>query len=84
MSEIAAVEPERAYLRVATDIERRITEGELHPGQRLLSERALAEFYEVSYGTIRRATQVLRDKQLIESRHGHGTFVSGSRERPGT
>ena len=45
------------------------------PGARLRSERDLAEYYEVSYGTIRRATAVLRDRGLIETIHGRGTFV---------
>jgi DNA-binding GntR family transcriptional regulator len=65
-----------AYLRVADDIAARITSGELAPGARLRSERDLAEYYEVAYGTIRRATQVLRDRGLIETIQGRGTFVT--------
>lgn len=67
-----------AYLRVAGDIERAITAGELKPGARLLAERALAEHYGVGYGTVRRAMVVLRGRGLIETRHGRGTFVRGS------
>ena len=67
-----------AYLRVADDIERAITAGELAPGARLRSERDLAEHYGVAYGTIRRAMQVLRDDRgLITTIHGRGTFVAG-------
>jgi GntR family transcriptional regulator len=65
------------YLRVADDIEGRITSGELRPGARLLSERALAEHYEVAYQTIRHALKVLRERGLIETTHGRGTFVAG-------
>jgi len=51
-----------AYMRVADDIAARIASGELAPGARLRSERDLAEHYGVSYGTIRRAMEVLRDE----------------------
>ena len=65
-----------AYLRVADDIAARITSGELAPGARLLSERDLAGYYGVSYGTVRRAMEVLRDRGLITTIHGRGTFVT--------
>ena len=64
-----------AYLRVAEDIASRIGSGELAPGARLRAERDLAAHYEVSYGTVRRAMEVLRDRELIETIHGRGTFV---------
>lgn len=70
-----------AYMRVADDIAARIASGELAAGARLRSERDLAEFYEVSYGTVRRAMQVLRDRGLITTIHGRGTFVTGDRSR---
>ena len=66
------------YLRVAGDIAARIASGELAPGARLLAERALAEYYGVAYGTVRRAMQVLRERGLIETIHGRGTFVSAT------
>jgi GntR family transcriptional regulator len=66
------------YMRVAGDIAARIASGELRPGARLRAERDLAEYYEVSYGTVRRAMQVLRERALITTIHGRGTFVSGS------
>jgi len=64
-----------AYMRVADDIAARIASGELAPGARLRAERELAEYYEVAYGTVRRAMQVLRERGLIETVHGRGTFV---------
>jgi GntR family transcriptional regulator len=64
-----------AYLRVADDITARINSGELAPGARLRSERDLAGYYDVSYGTVRRAMQVLRERDVIITRHGRGTFV---------
>ena len=65
-----------AYMRVAGDVAARIGSGELAPGARLRSERDLAEHYGVSYGTIRRAMEVLRDRGLITTIHGRGTFVT--------
>lgn len=67
---------ELAYMRVVDDIAGRIASGELASGARLLSERALAEYYGVSYGTVRRAMEVLRERGLIRTVHGRGTFVA--------
>lgn len=72
---------ELAYVQVANDIERRIRSGELAPGVRLRSERDLAEHYGRSYVTVRRAMAVLRDRGLIVTIHGRGTFVA-SRAAP--
>ncbi len=68
-----------AYLRVADDVAARIASGELAPGARLRAERDLATHYEVSYGTVRRAMEVLRERGLIETVHGRGTFVRKGR-----
>jgi GntR family transcriptional regulator len=65
-----------AYMRVADDIAARIASGELKQGVRLRAERDLAEHYQVSYGTIRRAMTVLREQGLIVTIHGRGTFVA--------
>ena len=67
---------ELAYVRIADDITGRITSGELRPGARLLSERALAEYYGRSYQTVRRAMEVLRERGLIVTIQGRGTFVA--------
>ena len=79
VSEIEATggrDTDLAYMRVADDIAARIASGELKPGARLRAERDLAEHYEVSYGTVRRAMGVLRERGLITTIHGRGTFVS--------
>ena len=64
------------YVRVAADIAARIESGELAPGVRLRSERDLAAHYEVAYQTVRRATALLRERGLIVTVHGRGTFVT--------
>jgi GntR family transcriptional regulator len=67
--------PQLTYMRVAEDITARIHSGELRPGVRLLSERDLATHYGVAFHTIRSAMKVLRERGLIVSVHGRGTFV---------
>jgi DNA-binding GntR family transcriptional regulator len=63
------------YVQVADHIAARISSGDLVPGARLPAERDLAAAYGVSYDTIRRATAVLRERKLIVTVHGRGTFV---------
>lgn len=62
-----------AYVQVADDIQRRISEGEI--SMRLPSERSFAEDYGVAYSTVRHAMAVLRDRGLIVTVHGRGTYV---------
>lgn len=65
-----------AYIRVVDDIASRIASGELASGTRLRSERDLAEHYGYSYGTIRHAIAILRDRGLVRTVHGRGNFVA--------
>ena len=74
--EIDASGPTLVYVQVADHLAGRIERGELAPGSRLPPERELATFYGVSYDTIRRATAALRERGLIETVHGRGTFVA--------
>lgn len=67
--------PELVYVQVADDIAARIASGELASGARLPAERDLAAEYGVAYDSVRRATAVLRDRELIVTVHGRGTFV---------
>ncbi|MEU9702143.1 winged helix-turn-helix domain-containing protein [Streptomyces sp. NPDC047981] len=68
--------PQLVYVAVADHIAARMAAGELSPGARLPAERALAEEYGVAYLTIRRAARVLRERGLILTVHGKGTFVA--------
>jgi DNA-binding GntR family transcriptional regulator len=68
--------PALIYVQVANHIAARIASGDLPPGSRLPAERNLAVEYGVAYDTIRRATKVLRERNLIVTVHGRGTFVS--------
>ncbi|HEY2127797.1 MAG TPA: winged helix-turn-helix domain-containing protein [Streptosporangiaceae bacterium] len=78
---LARQDGQLAWQKVASDITARIRSGELKPGTRLRSEHDLAEFYEVSFGTVRRAMKHLRDENLIVTQWGSGNFVA-QRARP--
>lgn len=61
---------------VASDLETRILEGSLKPGDRLPSERTLAIEMGVSRPSLREAMQKLVSKGLLTTRHGGGTVVT--------
>ena len=63
---------------MAEHIEGLIRSGELAVGARLPAERDLATKYGVAYDTIRRATALLRERGLIQTVHGRGTFVTAT------
>jgi GntR family transcriptional repressor for pyruvate dehydrogenase complex len=56
-------------------LESMILDGRLLPGQKLLSERTLAEQFAVSRPSVREAIQKLENKNLVERKQGGGTFV---------
>ena len=70
---VAAGDVERAC---ADWIESRIKSGELKPGSRLPPERELARDCGVAYDTVRRAAVLLRERGLIITVHGRGTYVA--------
>jgi DNA-binding GntR family transcriptional regulator len=78
MSEPPVIDPDGAelvYVQVANHMAGRIERDEWEPNRRLPPERELAEFYDVSYDTVRRATALLRKRGLIVTVHGRGTFI---------
>jgi GntR family transcriptional regulator, transcriptional repressor for pyruvate dehydrogenase complex len=58
-----------------------ILDGRLAPGQRLPSELALSKALGVSPPTVREAIRSLQAMNILESRHGAGTFVASSASR---
>jgi DNA-binding GntR family transcriptional regulator len=67
---------QHAYQQVADAIAARIEAG--YYTIKLRSERDLAEEFGVSYITVRHATAILRQRGLIVSIHGRGTFVASA------
>jgi DNA-binding transcriptional MocR family regulator len=64
--------------RLARGIAGLIETGELHPGDRLPAERALAVAGSVSRGTVVAAYADLAERGLVERRQGSGTRIAGS------
>jgi GntR family transcriptional regulator len=67
-------EPTRTA-QIAADLRRQIEQGEIPPGGRLPSLRAMEAKYEVARGTLEAALKVLRAEGLVVSVLGSGTFV---------
>lgn len=64
------------YHRIAEELRRQITSGELAAGHVLPSEATLCAEHDASRVTIRKALDVLRAEGLVESRQGFGWLVS--------
>jgi len=67
--------PLRLSEEVGGDLQRRIARGELKPGDRLPTEKALGEAFGVSRAVVREAIARLKADGLIETRQGSGAFV---------
>lgn len=72
--------PVRLADTIASNLEKRILEGSLKPGDRLPPERELAQELGVSRPSLREAMQKLVSKGLLTTRHGGGTHVTDQLE----
>lgn len=61
---------------IAAELRRMIQDGSHAPGERLPPERALAESFSASRGTIREALRSLEERGMVARRVGSGTFVT--------
>ncbi|MDX6264246.1 MAG: GntR family transcriptional regulator [Kribbellaceae bacterium] len=62
---------------MARELRERIDSGELVPGDKLPSERVLADRYSVARNTAREAIRLLAEQGLVTVEHGRGAFVRG-------
>lgn len=69
------IQSTRVFEQVAIQIETRILRGELRSGDRLPTERELAEQFHVSRTAVREAMKILAQKGLVDMRPGRGTIV---------
>ncbi len=68
--------PELVYVLVADDIAAKISRGELAPGDRLPGEADVALEYGVARMTAARAVRELRERGLVRTVIGKGTYVA--------
>lgn len=67
--------PLRLSEEVSRDLQRRIARGDLKPGERLPTEKALGDAFGVSRAVVREAIARLKADGLIDTRQGSGAFV---------
>ncbi len=65
----------KAAEQVAQRLRDAILQGRFKPGERLPSERHLAEQFQVNRSTVREAITRLEATEIVETRHGGGTRV---------
>ncbi len=75
------IKPVKISERVYAQLRDMIYRGELRAGEKLMSERDMANAFNVGRPTVREAIQKLTEQGLIESRRGVGTFVLGEETR---
>jgi GntR family transcriptional repressor for pyruvate dehydrogenase complex len=69
------IQSTKVFEQIADQIEKRILNGELRSGDRLSTERELAEQFRASRTAVREAMKILAQKGLVEMRPGRGTIV---------
>jgi len=75
----ATMNQSKRYLDIVRDLRDMIRQEKIRPGDRIPSERELAETLQVGRSTIREALRSLELLGLIETRRGEGTFLSDHR-----
>jgi DNA-binding FadR family transcriptional regulator len=79
---IQTVKVQRLYLQVADQLRELMRKGAPAPGERLPSERDLAEKFGVARPTIREAMIALEIAGLVQIRSGSGVYVLDPADRP--
>ena len=79
MTSILAADHPPLYQRIANSLAAKIASGALKVGERLPSERQMAEDLGASRMTARQALKLLERRGLVETRTGRGAFVAHPR-----
>lgn len=64
------------YKQIIDYFKKQLVRGELHPGDRIPSQREYAERVRVNPNTVQRAYREMEIMQLVETIRGQGTFIS--------
>jgi GntR family transcriptional repressor for pyruvate dehydrogenase complex len=73
---LKAIKKTRLYEEMVGQLHRLIDDGKLKAGDRLPSERVLAETFRVSRSSVREAIKTLENEGMVISRPGSGTFIT--------
>lgn len=63
------------YLQIIDEVKRAVARNVLEPGERLPSQRELAEAARVNPNTVQRAYREMENMGLVETRRGEGTYI---------
>lgn len=63
------------YEQIIDEVKKMLVRGELNPGDKLPSQREMANRIEVNPNTIQRAYREMEILDLVETRRGRGTFI---------
>lgn len=66
------------YQQVITEILRSLVRGDLQPGDKLPSQRDLAQTMKINHNTIQRAYREMEGEGLVETIRGMGTFITNN------
>ncbi|TDQ42179.1 FadR/GntR family transcriptional regulator [Aureibacillus halotolerans] len=69
------IQRKKMYEEVADRITQRLEDGQLKPGDRLPSVEALSKEFGVGRSAIREALSALRAINVLEMKHGEGTYI---------
>lgn len=73
--ELKPIKTRKIYEEIAEQLRKLVSSGKLKPGDRLPSERELAERLQVSRASVREALSALEMMGLVEVRSGEGTYI---------
>lgn len=74
--------PHAPYMTVLDALAAEIKAGKLKPGEKIPSDAELVERFGVARMTARRAVAVLRERGLVRTEWGRGTYVVGPEPEP--
>ncbi len=69
---------EKSYQKVVQYVKNEIINGNLKQGDRLVSERELAEILDTSRNSVREGLRTLENLGILASQHGSGNYISSN------
>jgi GntR family transcriptional regulator len=64
------------YTQIANQVQERVANGRLKPGDQLPTVRALALDLRVNFNTVARAYRILDEARIISTQQGRGTYIT--------